>query len=216
MVKKIKILLLCAGDAQYHDLKNSGLFLKDFFNTSGFNTVLSSDLNMLLPENIKNFDAVVFYTVDANLSKKQTDSLLNAISGASSNKTGAPKGFVGIHGATVTIRESYKYTKMIGASFLTHPEFGESYSFKIKDKKHSITRKIKDFVLQDELYLFDIYSEFKTLISCDYNGFERPVAWLKPYGQGRIFYISLGHSIEQLKNETLQNIIINGVMWTTS
>ncbi len=214
MVKKIKILLLSSGDNQYHDHGKIGLELKKNLSIKGFDVFLTEDYNLLLPENLKKYDAIVFYSVGATTSIDNINGLLNAVNGTNHNYKGNPVGFVGIHGATTSFQDNEEYKKMIGASFISHPDFGPAYNFKI-NKNHIITKNIDDFQLQDELYLFNIHSEFNTLITCNYENIERPVAWYKQYGKGRIFYIALGHGIEQINNSNFKELVINGIKWTS-
>jgi type 1 glutamine amidotransferase len=213
-VKKINILLLCVGDNQYHDHDKIGLELKKNVSIKDFNVFLTDDFNLLLPENIKKYDTVVSYSVGAATSNENISSLMNSVKGAELNYKGSPVGFVGIHGATTSFQDNEEYKKMIGASFVSHPDIGPVYNFKV-NKDHAITKNIDDFQLQDELYLFNIHSEFNTLISCNYENIERPIAWYKHYGKGRIFYLALGHGIEQINNPILKELIINGINWTS-
>jgi type 1 glutamine amidotransferase len=214
LVEKIKILLLCAGDNQYHDHVKIGFELKKNLSIQNFDVFLTDDFNLLLPENIKRYDTIVSYSVGAKTSNDNINSLLNAVSGTNLNYKGNPVGFVGIHGATTSFQDNEEYKKMIGASFITHPDFGPIYYFKV-NKDHAITKNIDDFQLPDELYLFTIHSDFNTLISCNYEDIVRPIAWYKYYRKGRIFYLALGHGIEQINNPILKELIINGINWTS-
>lgn len=215
MVDKLNILLLCTGDNQYHDHDKIGKHLKKILSIDGLDILLTDDLNFLLPENIKKYDVIVFYSLAATASTEIINSLLNAIKGNILNYRNNPVGFVGIHGATTSFQDNDEYKKMIGASFISHPDFGAVYDFIIKDKDHFITKDINDFKLQDELYLFDIHSDFNTLIFSFYEDVERPVAWYKQYGNGRVFYIALGHGIDQINNINFQKLVINGIKWAS-
>ena len=215
MVDKLNILLLCTGDNQYHDHDKIGKYLKKVLSVDSFNILLTDDLNFLLPVNIKKYDAIVFYSLALTASEDKIDSLLDAIKGNILNYRNNPVGFVGIHGATTSFQENNEYKKMIGASFISHPDFGSVYDFIIKDKDHFITKDVNDFKLQDELYLFEIHSDFNTLIFCYYENIERPVAWFKQYGNGRVFYIALGHGIDQISNSDFQKMVINGIKWAS-
>ena len=215
MVNKLNILLLCTGDNQYHYHEKIGIKLKKILSLENFDIFFSNDLSMLLPEKIKKIDVVVLYAVEAKASNDIINSLLDAIEGKQLNYKNNPIGFVGIHGVTTSFQEIDEYKKMLGASFISHPDFGPVYNFIIKDKSHFITRNISDFKLQDELYLFDIHSDFNVLVSCVYEDIERPVAWFKQYGNGRVFYIALGHDINQISNPNFKKMVINGIKWAS-
>lgn len=214
MVEKTNILLLCTGDNQYHNHGEIGLELKKNLSIQNFDVLLTDDFNWLLPKNIKKHDTIVFYSIGAATSNDNINGLLNAVNGSNLNYKGNPVGFVGIHGVTTSFQDSKEYKKMIGASFVSHPDIGPIYNFKV-NKNHVITKNIDDFQLKDELYLFNIHSEFNTLISCNYENIERPIAWYKQYGKGRIFYIALGHGIEQINNSNFKELVVNGIKWTS-
>jgi type 1 glutamine amidotransferase len=48
------------------------------------------------------------------------------------------------------------------------------------------------------------------------NGsFDMPVAYIKYYGKGRVFYTSLGHIIEDLKEPQLVKLMQRGLLWAS-
>ena len=40
-----------------------------------------------------------------------------------------------------------------------------------------------------------------------------PIAWVKNYGEGKVFYISLGHREDVWTNETYQQSLLGGIKW---
>jgi type 1 glutamine amidotransferase len=210
------VLIMGGDETGYHDFKLLGPVFKSFLTDAGFSITLSEDLNMFLPIFIKSYDVIVCYMNKANITKKQEQGLLQGIIGSPWGSTGKPKGFVGIHIACCAFEHSRDFHNMLGCRLLTHPDMGESYSFKIKDPRHPVMAGMKDFSLVDELYLLEVFPPFETLITCEFNGFALPAAWVKPYGLGRVFYTSLGHSTEQLNNEFFQRMIVNAVKWSAA
>jgi type 1 glutamine amidotransferase len=67
--------------------------------------------------------------------------------------------------------------------------------------------------MEEELYLMETYGHFDLLLSTYFKGFERPIAWVKPYGHGRVFYTALGHDQVQTENPNFQRMLINAVRW---
>ncbi|MBZ0286453.1 MAG: ThuA domain-containing protein, partial [Anaerolineae bacterium] len=37
--------------------------------------------------------------------------------------------------------------------------------------------------------------------------------WTKHYGQGRVFYCSLGHTIDIIENPTVLELVTRGMLW---
>lgn len=215
-MRKIKILVIGGNKQEIHDFAAMGPIFKDFLEKEGFKPTLTQDLDMFLPDNIKDFDVILCSTTGRELNSQQEKGLLNAIIGASWSNTGNPKGFIGVHGASCSFLSSEAYLRMLGGRFLTHPPLENAYNFVVQNVDHPIMKKIENFLMIDELYLLEIYPPLEILLSCDFNGFPRPIAWVKPYGLGRVFYLALGHGVEQIRSEVFKRIIINSVYWTIS
>ncbi|MFX0126055.1 MAG: ThuA domain-containing protein [Candidatus Hodarchaeota archaeon] len=212
-MSNVKILVVGGSETEIHNFSIMRVIFRDFLEAVGFKVALTEDLDFFLPQNIKEFQAIICYTTGRELSSEQEKGLLNAIIGSPWGETGEPKVFIGVHGASCSFQNSQEYLKMLGARFLTHPPLGEEYNFKVIKPDHPIMREISDFSLKDELYLMEIYPPFETLVTCDYKGFPRPIAWVKSYGLGYVFYTALGHGEEQLKNHIFQKMIINALNW---
>ncbi len=211
-VKDINILLLTGGGDPYHDFDALAESLKQILNKEGLVLHVSEDLNELLPDKIINYDVIMCNMINVELSPLHERSLLDAIIGSPWNNTGKAKGFVGLHGASFTFLNSPDYINMLGGRFLTHPEIA-NFAYKIKNKQHAVMEGLDDFCLDSELYLMEAKPPYEVLLSCDYQGFERPIAWVKPYGLGRVFYLALGHNTQELDCKAVQKMILNSVYW---
>ena len=69
------------------------------------------------------------------------------------------------------------------------------------------------FTMPEELYLMDYLSHFDTVLITEFNSFKLPIAWVKPYGHGRVFYTALGHGKDQHENAHFQQMVVNGIRW---
>jgi type 1 glutamine amidotransferase len=194
----LKILVVGGDDEGYHDFTVIGKVFCSCFH----------------PENLKEYDVVVCYMSRKEVPEHLEKGLLGSIIGSPWGATGKPKGFIGIHTGGYSFPESAAYHNMVGARFLTHPEMGEDLLIKVTDPDHPVMKGITSFTIVDELYLMEMYPPFHVLLSCHYRGFERPIAWVKPYGLGRVFYTSLGHGQEQVRNESFVKMIVNAVKWS--
>jgi type 1 glutamine amidotransferase len=216
MVGPVRVLLLCFGDDQYHDHGAIGAFLNELLSARRFDVEFGNTADALAPAALKRCDAVVLYAVNAAAPPDKIGHLLAAVSGECPNYRGAPVGFAGVHGSTTSFQDNVEYKRLIGASFVSHPDMGPAYRFAVKDRKHPVTRGVDDFELKDELYFFDYHAPFDTLVSCLYEGTERPAAWAKTYGRGRVFYLALGHGLEQTADPNFQTLLCNGIRWTAA
>ena len=112
----------------------------------------------------------------------------------------AGTGFVGWHGATAAFRSSLPYNWILGASFIEHPG-GEAvrvpYEVKIVDRDHPVSRGVEDYQVRSEQYFMQVDPSVHVLATTTFDGepdvpwlagVEMPVAYVKQFGDGRVFY----------------------------
>ena len=206
MPSAISVLMMGGTITDYHSFEVMGPIYEKFLTAAGFNVSLSENRDDFLPERIRHFDVIVCYTTRGTLTPQQSTGLLEAIAGG--------KGFVGIHSAAASFMGNDAYLNMVGAKFLTHPPYHPQLSLHIHNYYHPIMEGISEFILEDELYLMETRGDFELLMSTWWQGFERPITWVKPYGMGRVVYTALGHGEKQTENPFFQRLIINAIRWT--
>ncbi len=178
--------------------------------TGAFSVVISDDLDMLAPDVLAQFDAVCFNnTTHLKMSPEETPELCKSL--MAFVKGG--KGIVGIHAATDNFYDWPEAQEMMGGKFTGHPwTSGGTWAFKIDQPDHPLMAPFEGqgFKISDEIYRTDppLYSREKALVlmSLDMSDeataakAEKPsdadtgISWIKNWGQGRVFYCSLGHN----------------------
>ena len=187
----------------FHEFGIMGPIYRQFLSDTGFDVTISENRDDFKAEAIMPYDVIACYTTGENLTEEQRAGLMGAIISG--------KGFVGLHSAADSFKQTPGYIPMVGGQFITHPAPRE-YTFKIL-KSHPITNGVEDFKMVEELYLMETCGHFDLLMSTMYKGLERPIAWVKGYGHGRVFYLALGHGEEQTNNPNFQKLVINGIRW---
>ncbi len=84
---------------------------------------------------------------------------------------------------------------------------------------HPITAGITSFETTDELYFRqagDIPIVPLLQAKSQVTGAYEPLAWTHQYGEGKVFQILLGHSVESLSTPEVQTIIQRGAVWVVS
>ena len=147
------------------------------------------------PEALKNYDAVIFNCTTGDLPIPDMDAFLNWI------RSG--KGFVGIHAATDTFRNHtppHAYIQMIGGEFKQHGPQVEVDVINQDPVFPSTKHYPPTFKVYDEIYQMQNFDRSKVhgLLTLDKHPNDKtpgdyPVSWCKLFGQGRVFYTSLGH-----------------------
>ncbi len=208
-----RALLLGGRITAYHDFSVMGPLIASLLEEAGYEVTRTEDRDALLAPNIRPYDIVASCTTGGHLTPAQEQGLLDAVIGHPSGETGKPKGFIGLHGAAASFEGNPRYLAMLGGRFLTHPDIGPSYDFTLSHPDHPVTSGLADFSMVDELYLMETTGSRIDLLTSEYSGFTVPVAWVKPYGRGRVFYCSLGHGPEQVSHPSFRRLVTNAACW---
>jgi type 1 glutamine amidotransferase len=143
----------------------------------------------------------------------------------------AGSGFVGIHAATDTFYNWPEYGEMIGGYFDGHPwHAGQQVSIKVEagQADHPLAAMFagKNLEFEEEIYQFkEPYDSSKVhmLLRLDpektemtlrgIKGRDVGVSWARKWGNGRVFYCSLGHNHHVYWNETVLRHYLAGIQW---
>ncbi|RSL14828.1 hypothetical protein EDE15_0296 [Edaphobacter aggregans] len=197
-----------------------------------WDTTMRTDTELLtkkeLTKNAKNlnyFDALIFAstTGELDMDPSQKQDMMSFI-----KEDG--KGFVGIHAALDTNYTWAEYGEMIGGWFDQHPWMTFNAPIINEDPNFPAVRHLpKEFVKYDEIYQPKDWSRDKVdvLLSLDptkldytnnprihRNDHDFPVAWSKPYGKGRVFYSTLGHTEESWEDPDIRKMYFEAIKWT--
>ena len=198
--------------------------------TGAFEVVISDDLENFEPGKIDEFDAILFLSTTQNVfkgaedEKKLQDSLMKFVKGG--------KGFVGIHAATDTFYNWPEYGEMINGYFDGHPwRAGTQVHIKVEEGKndHPLVAMFegKPLEFKEEIYQHkDPYDPSKVdmLLRLDpeksekVKGLKRKdndygVAWARSWGDGRVFYCSLGHNHDMFWHPKVLRHYLAGIQW---
>ncbi|NBC36184.1 ThuA domain-containing protein [Novosphingobium sp. FSY-8] len=174
--------------------------------------------------NLDYFDAVLFYTNgELNLSETQKRDLLDFVS-----KDG--KGFIGVHTATATAPSWPEYAEMLGGAFDNHPwmianariiverpDFPAMKPFRtgmtLRDEHYQMlpTPYARDKV--DVLARLDTRSVNLAAPMVHRKDGDFPVAWIKGYGSGRVFYTGLGHTDAAWDDPRIRTMMVEAIRW---
>jgi hypothetical protein len=173
--------------------------------------------------NLADFDAVVFYiNGETELSAKQKADLLSYV-----HNDG--KGFVGIHTASAAGYGWPEYGEMIGGYFDNHPWGIASARIRLERPDFpGLAGYRRNPVVTDEHYEFlapysradvDVLASIDTRsVNMNNPQIHRtdgdfPVAWIRNYGAGRVFYSDLGHSDSSWDDRRMQTLYLEAIKW---
>jgi type 1 glutamine amidotransferase len=115
---------------------------------------------------------------------------------------------------------------MTGAQWVAHPgNDGLRYPVNIsRDKPHEITAGLSDFEVASEQYYLHVDPGVNVLATTPFptpgvngphakNPCLMPVVFTKMYGNGRVFYNSLGHHRDVLEAPEPRELMRRGFLW---
>jgi type 1 glutamine amidotransferase len=145
------------------------------------------------PEALKNYDAIAFLSTTGELPIPDKGAFFKWVADG--------HGFVGLHSATDTLHGTPEYINMVGGEFAGHGMFHARSTVYNMDPKSPLTAGWgASRTLNEEFYLFKKFDSRNVRVLLEmkkqpYTGEEGtyPVSWIKKYGNGRVFYTSLGH-----------------------
>lgn len=204
MESKVKTLLFTGG--AIHDSKGCGVVIYEILrgNEALETTWVHDEMSALEKDYLAPYDLVVFYYTRGELTDAQKNGLLNHIA--------AGKGFVGVHSATASFRETPEFHAMLGGLFVTHPK-PRPYQVSIADSKHPITEGLDEFMVEDEQYIMDYDPRVQVLCCALWQGKAVPVVWTKGWGKGRVYYLALGHTPKDCQHEKFAVLLNRGALW---
>lgn len=133
-------------------------------------------------------------------------------------------GLAGWHGMAASFRSSLQFSLIAGASFLDHPG-GEGvpvpYEIEIVDRDHPVTEGVESFQIASEQYYMHLDPDVHVLASSTFSGehwpwvqgARMPAAYVRSWGDGRVFYSSPGHAPAELRIPAAERLVRNGLEW---
>jgi type 1 glutamine amidotransferase len=218
------------------------VILEKIAKDNNFEITFTKDGSVFTPENIAKYDAFYFHTTgdlttpgtDKNppMSKEGKAAFLEAIHNG--------KGFIGTHCAADTFHtpggvgwkndgdNADPYIKMIGGEFIIHGSQQRARQICVDKNFPGLSDFPDDFGPLEEWYsLKDFAPNLHVLLVQDTSkmdkasggnrqGYDRPnypSTWARMYGQGRVFYSSMGHRLDVWTNPVFQKMLIGGINW---
>ncbi len=198
-----KVLLLTGG--AFHDFPAMAASLVKMISHDGFIVEASQDCRIFTTLPDRDFKAVVICTQGGELTPGEEKSLLEFVQSGGA--------LVGLHGAAASWKTNPSYSAMLGTRFIGH---GAPVEFLVeaRDTTHQIMRHFKPFSISTELYQLETVGPPPHILAqANWLGKMQPVAYVKDYGAGRVFYLSPGHSVEDLSHPGLRQLFSRGLRW---
>ena len=199
--------------------------------TGAWTTVFSNDLNNLRYPKVKEYDAIFLNSI---VGEFLPDPAMRADLVRYVSEGG---GMGGIHGTPWASRNWDEFAEMIGAQSAPHRI--ENGIIRLYDKDNPLVRSFnhEDLPHREEYYRFEDsgngrlrWDKVRTILIVDLDekvpnstdkpcqGYRRPdkvypLAWIREYGKGRVFYNSMGHMPETFMRPEIVGHFLAGMQY---
>ena len=111
---------------------------------------------------------------------------------------------------------------MVGGQWVAHPDGIIDYTVNIVDHDDPITAGLSDFQMHSEQYYLHVDPNNEVLVTTTLEGRESapwingtvmPVVWKRMWGEGKVFYSSLGHVAVDFDVPEAKEIQRRGMLW---
>ena len=211
-----KQALMVWGGWEGHQPKQCVDIFAPLLEAEGYQVELSPSLDSYLAPGLGDLDLIVqCWTMDS-ITREQEKGLLDAIRGG--------VGFAGWHGGMAdAFRQATNYQFMVGGQWVAHPGNIIEYTVNITAHDDPITAGLSDFQMHSEQYYMHVDPSNEVLATttfsgqyCEWiDGVVMPVVWKRRWGQGRVFYSSLGHQARDFSVPQACEITRRGMLWAS-
>lgn len=215
MVRKA---LIVWGGWEGHEPQQVAEIVNEVLLKHGFQTEVSHTLDSFLDvEKLKQLHLIVPIWTMGHITNEQLNGVCEAV------RSGV--GIGGCHGGMCdSFREATEWQFMTGGQWVAHPgNDGVRYTVRPTQPNHFIMQGTNEFEVCSEQYYMHVDPANNVLAVTRFpvadgphvtNGeVDMPVVWTKRYGQGRVFYSSLGHVAAVVRQPDPLRILTRGLLW---
>jgi type 1 glutamine amidotransferase len=210
----MKKALVFRGGWEGHDPVESSDIVAAELQKRQMTVDIFDDQECLLKRDLTAYDVIIPVWTMGDISNEAEKALLAAVAGG--------VGIGGWHGGMCdAFRNHTDYQFMTGGQWVAHPGGVIDYQVNIISDD-PIVSGIRDFAVRSEQYYMHVDPGNEVLATTRFNGdicpwidgTVMPVVWKRKYGQGKVFFCSLGHQAEEFKTcPQLLEIVVRGILW---
>ena len=209
--------LMVWGGWDGHEPKQCVEVFAPILESHGFEVEISDTMDSYLDaEKMRALSLIVPCWTMGTITNEQEAGLLSAV------RSGV--GLAGWHGGMCdSFRNNTSYQFMTGGQWVAHPGNIIDYTVNITNGDHEITRGLNDFSMHSEQYYLHTDPANTVLATTTFSGEHEnmpwlggvvmPVVWTKMWGDGRVFYSSLGHVAADFDGPEVREIQTRGMLW---
>lgn len=213
----MKSALMVWGGWDGHEPKQCVEVFAPILQAEGFDVSVSDTMDVYADAGkMSALSLVVPCWTMGQISPEQEKGLLDAIRGG--------VGIAGWHGGMCdAFRQNTGYQFMTGGQWVDHPGGIVDYVVNIVKPRDPIMSGLSDFKMRSELYYMHVDPSNDVLATITVSGdvypwiagCVMPAIWKRAYGQGKVFYSSLGHVAKDFDVFECRETIKRGMLWAS-
>ena len=209
--------LMVIGGWEGHTPEQSADVFSPLLEEAGFEVRREQTLDIYLDRDLlRSQDLIVPIWTQGEITNEQLENLQSAVhSGV---------GMAGWHGCMAdSFRFSPPYQFMVGGQWVAHPGGIIDFEVSITDRDDPITQGMSDFRMHTEQYYLHVDPSNEVLATTTFAGDQAgqywikdvvmPVYWKRMWGEGRVFYGSVGHQAVDFEVPEAREIMRRGMLW---
>ncbi|NJO37074.1 MAG: hypothetical protein HC871_04920 [Rhizobiales bacterium] len=206
--------LIVWGGWSGHEPEQCARIVADLLEGDGFKVHVETTTEAFADPSITDLSLIVPIITMAKIEKEEVQNLTRAVADG--------VGLAGFHGGMCdAFRDSVEYQFMCGGQWVAHPGNVIDYRVDIVKPDDPICRGIRSFAYRSEQYYMHVDPTNEVLATTTFSGEHlpwiegvvMPVAWKRRYGNGRVFYSSLGHVAREFNVPEMRTILHRGMLW---
>ncbi|GCF11659.1 ThuA domain-containing protein [Dictyobacter arantiisoli] len=213
----MKSALIVWGGWEGHEPQQGAELFASFLREHDYQVEVAADLAVLSDNaKLRALDLIVPIWTMGTITAEQEQSLLDAV------QSGV--GIAGWHGCMAdSFRNNTAYQFMVGGQWVAHPGNIIDYSVNIVKHDDPIVAGLQDFQMHSEQYYMHVDPIIEVLATTTFDGSHAPwiagtvmpVVWKKQWGEGRVFFSSLGHVVSDFNVPEALTIMQRGLLWAS-
>lgn len=210
----VRSALIFWGGWEGHEPEACAAVVAEMLRAEGFEADVAHGTDVLAEGDLGRYDLIVPLITQVEVDKAGLQSLIAAIE--------AGTGLGGFHGGMAdAFRNEPAYQFMVGGQWVAHPGNIIDYRVEITRPDDPVVAGVGDFDYRSEQYFMHVDPGIEVLATTTFTGEHAPwtkgvvmpVVWKHRYGQGRVFYSSLGHVAAEFDVPQMREILRRGLLW---
>jgi uncharacterized protein len=215
--KPVRVLLVTGVDYGGHHWKETAPAVRKVLEQEKRMEVrIVEDPEFLASPTVADYDVIFLHFKNYQPLKREKESRENLV-----NLVKRGKGLVLLHLACGAFEQWPEFADLAGRVWdrkTTHDPRG-LFTVQITQPQHPIMRGLHDFQADDELYICltgDRPVEILATAHSKLTGKDHPMAFVFPYGEGRVFHTPLGHDVRAIEMPGVAELLRRGCLWAAN